>query len=48
MTRKYKIIIIFSFLFFFSNELEIFAKTINDEAFATAAIYPTYPVGEPW
>ena len=31
MTRKYKIIIIFSFLFFFSNELEIFAKSINDE-----------------
>ena len=31
MTRKYKIIIIFSFLFFFSNELELFAKSINDE-----------------
>ena len=31
MTREYKIIIIFSFLFFFSNELEIFAKSINDE-----------------
>ena len=31
MTRKHNIIIIFSFLFFFSNELEIFAKSINDE-----------------
>ena len=31
MTRKYKIIIIFSFLFFFNNELELFAKTINDQ-----------------
>ena len=31
MTRKYKIIIIFSFLFFFSNELELFAKSLNNE-----------------
>ena len=31
MTRKCKIIIIFSFLFFFNNELEIFAKSTNDE-----------------
>ncbi len=31
MTRKYNIIIIFSFLFFFSNEFEIFAKSINNE-----------------
>ena len=31
------------------NEIaESLAKTINDDAFATAAIYPTYPVGEPW
>ena len=31
MTRKCKIIIIFSFLFFFSYELKVFAKSINDE-----------------
>ena len=31
MTRKCKIIIIFSFLFFFNNELQVFAKSINDE-----------------
>ena len=31
MTRKCKIIIIFSFLFFFNNELQVFAKTIYDE-----------------
>ena len=31
MIRKCKIIIIFSFLFFFNNELELFAKSINDE-----------------
>ena len=31
MTRKSKIIIIFSFLFFFNNELQVFAKSINDE-----------------
>ena len=31
MTNKYKIIIIFSFLFFFNNELQVFAKSINDE-----------------
>ena len=31
MTRKYKIIIIFSFLFFFNNELKVFSKSINDE-----------------
>ena len=31
MTRKFKIIIIFSFLFFFNNELQVFAKSINDE-----------------
>ena len=31
MNRKYKIIIILSFLFFFSNQLEIFAKSLNDE-----------------
>jgi len=24
------------------------ARTMNDETFATVAIYPTYPVGEPW
>ena len=31
MTRKYKIIIIFSFLFFFSNQLSAFAKSLNNE-----------------
>ena len=31
MTRKCKIIIIFSFLFFFNNDLQVFAKSINDE-----------------
>ena len=31
MNRKYKMIIIFSFLFLFSNELELFAKSIDDE-----------------
>ena len=31
MTRKCKIIIIFSFLFFFNNELKVFAKSIDDE-----------------
>ena len=31
MTRKCKIIVIFSFLFFLNNELLVFAKSINDE-----------------
>ena len=31
MTKKFKIIIIYSFLFFFNNELELFAKSLNDE-----------------
>ena len=31
MTRKCKIIIIFSFLFFFNNEPKVFAKSIDDE-----------------
>ena len=30
MTRKCKIIIIFSFLFFFNNEPQVFAKSINE------------------
>ena len=30
MIRKYKIIIIFSFVFFFNNAIEIFAKSLND------------------
>ena len=31
MTRKCKIIIILSFLFFLNNELQVFAKSTNDE-----------------